>query len=174
MGKKHLNWAKQQSAVSSPSRFVLWALADMADHSGHAWPSWRTLCEQTGLSKSAVYRALEELERAHLMRVTPRFKASGFRAGSSYQLLVDKSVDKKLVSTQGSPTQGPSSPTQGIHTRGSVIRSMIVDKGSGTDTGSHNPTVESSAESPPDRAERTQSLKEGLDTIKRIRRSTGL
>ena len=113
MSKSALNWAKRQQGVTPPSRFVLWCLADLADHHNHAWPTWKHIHKETGLSRSAIYRALEELERAQLISVEPRFKANGMRAGSTYRLAVDNSP-------KGSPNEGRTDPYLGIHKRGSV------------------------------------------------------
>lgn len=42
-------------------KFVLVLLSNYADEHGICWPSIETLCEQTGLSRPAVKRALRKL-----------------------------------------------------------------------------------------------------------------
>lgn len=44
---------------------------------GEAWPGMRRLGELVGLSKSAVDRAVDALEKAHMLRVTKREKGRG-------------------------------------------------------------------------------------------------
>lgn len=48
---------------------------------GHAWPGMRRLGELVGLSKSAVDRAVDVLERAHMLRVV---KGGNRRRGQTY------------------------------------------------------------------------------------------
>ena len=51
--------------------YAIWsAIKFYADYNtGHAWPGMRTLGEKLGVSKDTVQRAIESLERAHLVRI---------------------------------------------------------------------------------------------------------
>ena len=51
--------------------YAVWsAIKFYADYNtGHAWPGMRTLGEKLGVSKDTVQRAIESLERAHLVRI---------------------------------------------------------------------------------------------------------
>lgn len=63
--------------------YAVWsAIKYHADYdTGHAWPGMRRLGELVGLSKSAVDRAVDVLERAHMLRVV---KGGNRRRGQTY------------------------------------------------------------------------------------------
>ena len=63
--------------------YAVWsAITYHADYdTGHAWPGMRRLGELVGLSKSAVDRAVDVLERAHMLRVV---KGGNRRRGQTY------------------------------------------------------------------------------------------
>ena len=63
--------------------YAVWsAIKYHADfNTGHAWPGMRHLGDLIGLSKSAVGRAVEALEKAHMLRVV---KPANRRRGQTY------------------------------------------------------------------------------------------
>ena len=63
--------------------YAVWsAIKYHADfNTGHAWPGMRRLGELVGLSKSAVDRAVDVLEKSHMLRVV---KAANKRRGQTY------------------------------------------------------------------------------------------
>lgn len=63
--------------------YAVWsAIKYHADYNtGHAWPGMRRLGELVGLSKSAVDRAVDVLEKSHMLRVV---KAANKRRGQTY------------------------------------------------------------------------------------------
>jgi len=63
--------------------YAVWsAIKYHADfNTGHAWPGMRHLGDLIGLSKSAVSRAVDVLEKAHMLRVV---KAANRRRGQTY------------------------------------------------------------------------------------------
>lgn len=63
--------------------YAVWsAIKYHADYdTGHAWPGMRRLGELVGLSKSAVDRAVDVLEHAHMLRVV---KGGNRRRGQTY------------------------------------------------------------------------------------------
>lgn len=63
--------------------YAVWsAIKYHADYdTGHAWPGMRRLGELVGLSKSAVDRAVDVLEQAHMLRVV---KGGNRRRGQTY------------------------------------------------------------------------------------------
>jgi hypothetical protein len=68
-------------------KLVITALAERADDEGHCFPSLAHLTEMTGLARSTVAAALEELEAAHrIVRVR-----GGGRKSTRYQLLLRES-----------------------------------------------------------------------------------
>lgn len=54
-------WARKMPA---PRKLVLIYLADRANSEHRTWPSVATICDETGLGRSTVFRALEELRDA--------------------------------------------------------------------------------------------------------------
>jgi hypothetical protein len=60
-------WAYRQPGLSPTNKLVLMGLADHADRDGICWPGIKLLCEETGYSKSTIYRALEELHAVGLI-----------------------------------------------------------------------------------------------------------
>jgi len=170
MSKRALAWAKVagECLASPPSRFVLWALADLSDDKGLAWPGWRVMCQQTGLSKSALYRAYEDLVRHRLMRVNARWRANGTRAGSSFNLLVDqpvhKSVHKSVDKSVSLPTSGTSGPTSGT--------SSPCGGNPNKEDPSIDPLIDPAEAIDQESPKNGQSLSKGLQTLKEIRRRT--
>ncbi len=63
--------------------YAVWsAIKYHADfNTGHAWPGMRRLGDVVGLSKSAVDRAVDVLEKAHMLRVV---KSANKRRGQTY------------------------------------------------------------------------------------------
>jgi hypothetical protein len=62
-----VGWAFRQE-LTSTQKLVLVALADNAQDDGKAWPGKATIVKKTGLSRSSVYRSIEQLEEANLLR----------------------------------------------------------------------------------------------------------
>lgn len=62
-----VGWAFKQK-LTSTQKLVLVAIADNAQDDGKAWPGKHTIIKKTGLGKSSVYRSLDELEEAGLLR----------------------------------------------------------------------------------------------------------
>lgn len=56
--------------LAAPARPVLTLLAWYASEDARAWPSVATLCRASGYTRATVQRALRELERAKLIRVS--------------------------------------------------------------------------------------------------------
>lgn len=81
-------WAFSVRVKSGP-KLVLLALANCHNgRTGRCDPSIITLCDDTGLSKTAVHRALRDLEAAGLITATrnPPKKGQRFHGRSSYTL----------------------------------------------------------------------------------------
>lgn len=53
--------------IEPTAKLVLLRLADMANHTGRAWPSVSRLVNDTGLARSSVFRILKNLEDRHLV-----------------------------------------------------------------------------------------------------------
>lgn len=68
MSGEVVGWAFKQRELSPTQKLVLVALADNAQDDGKAWPGKDTIVKKTGLGKSSVYRSLDELEDAGLLR----------------------------------------------------------------------------------------------------------
>jgi hypothetical protein len=53
--------------IEPTAKLVLLRLADMANHTGRAWPSVSRLVADTGLARSSVFRILKNLEERHFI-----------------------------------------------------------------------------------------------------------
>lgn len=80
-------WAYELPLIGS-QKFVLVALADMADESASCFPGQKRLAAMTGLSVRTVQRALEDLE-AHGLITRQRRYAEGYRTSDRYRLNLD-------------------------------------------------------------------------------------
>jgi hypothetical protein len=77
MSGKVVGWAFEQGKrLSSSQLLVLVAIADNSDDYGEAWPSRKRLIEKTRLSKSTVYRSVDDLRDLGLLEF-------GFREGGT-------------------------------------------------------------------------------------------
>ena len=61
-------------------------LSNRANTNRECYPSVRTIAEDLHLSKSTVFRALNDLETAGLIVRKKRFRTSGGRSSTLYQL----------------------------------------------------------------------------------------
>lgn len=91
MGYKALNWA-WDSDLPSTQKFVLVALADMADEKNSCYPGQDRLAAMTGTSVSTVRRALKELESMGALTRKPRGIAGGGRTSDRYVLNTTRSI----------------------------------------------------------------------------------
>jgi len=105
--------------LPSSTRFVLMMLADFANEDDEAWPNYATLEHYTGLNRSTVIRAVNELvERGLLERIT-RYRESGSQTSNTYRLtfLPDGplSVTRTRTRTRGgtTPPRGGTTPPPG-------------------------------------------------------------
>lgn len=128
-------------ALTPTARLVLFALASHANEDGLAWPSVKLLCEETGLARSSIFKALDELtgkpraegepSRAkHLSMVDDKRKTK------TWQLLLGGSVSVRHAdhSTRQTPSPEPvatsNGPRDGLNTvrhtdGGSATRTMF-------------------------------------------------
>lgn len=81
-------------------KFVLYALADYANHDNVAWPKVETIATFTGHDRRTILRALAALEERGLVRVERRRYPDGRQASSRYHLLF---IDQE-------PTEAPPEP----------------------------------------------------------------
>jgi hypothetical protein len=82
MSIRAIDWAFRQQIASSQDKFVLVALADYANDSGHAWPTITTTTRKTGQDRKTVIAALHRLEARGWIEDT------GKRAGKTKQVKV--------------------------------------------------------------------------------------
>jgi DNA-binding transcriptional ArsR family regulator len=64
-------WAWEIGIENTNDLIVLLCLADHADDTGTCWPGMPRIQQKTGLSESAVYRALRSLDEGGLLIRTP-------------------------------------------------------------------------------------------------------
>jgi hypothetical protein len=104
MSNQHLSLVREIDGIKGPSRAVLNVLADRANDSGTAWPSWKTLQRESGFSRSAIHAALNDLKRRGLVSWTNRRDESGDLTSNLYTLTLNG----------GSPGDGLGSPPDGL------------------------------------------------------------
>lgn len=63
------------------------ALARFANQESACWPSYRTITERTGVSRSQIVRELAKLEALGIITVTPQIDDKGERKANLYTLL---------------------------------------------------------------------------------------
>lgn len=88
MSVASLSWAFRQS-LRPTTKLVLLALADHANDDGECWPGIPGLTRKTGLSDRAIQEHLRKLERAGLLKITPRTDQQGRQISSLYRLAMD-------------------------------------------------------------------------------------
>lgn len=136
MSNKYLSIVRTMGdTVKGPSRAVLVVLADRADDSGTAWPSWKTLQRESGFSRSAVHAALQSLKKSGFVTWTQRRDESGDLTSNVYRLSLPGPGDGL-----GSPGDGLGSPPDGL----GVVRE--TDGGSPGD--GRRSIIEASSQSP--------------------------
>jgi hypothetical protein len=74
---KALDWATDSQVGSSTTKFILLLLANKADENFSCYPSIRTLMAESDAGRSAVMRALKELEASGFITREPQFHDSG-------------------------------------------------------------------------------------------------
>ena len=67
-------------------------LCDRANKKRECWPSTVTISKDLGLSRRTVFRALNDLEKAGLIKRIPRRRKTGGWTSSLIRLEVDKNV----------------------------------------------------------------------------------
>lgn len=92
MSNEAITWAYRQTMPSPGAKFVLVALADMADENDSCYPGQRRLAIMTGQSERTVRRELAELELAGLIVRTRRFDVAGHRTSDRYVLPVNQKI----------------------------------------------------------------------------------
>ena len=87
MAYQATNWA-WEIELPMAQKFVLIALADMADESFSCFPGQRKLSSMTGAGERTVRRALKELEETGLLVREERRAKDGYRTSDRYILRV--------------------------------------------------------------------------------------
>jgi hypothetical protein len=109
MSNQHLTIVRGLRDIKGPARAVLTVLADRANESGTAWPSWRTLQRESGFCRSAVHDALRSLRTAGLVSWTQRRDEFGDLTSNIYRLTLPSPGDGL-----GSPPDGLGSQRDGL------------------------------------------------------------
>lgn len=91
MSYRALNWAWEANLPTS-QKFVLVALADMADENESCFPGQERLARMVGGSVSTVRRAVKSLEDAGYLSRQQRRGADGMRTSDRYRLNVNRSI----------------------------------------------------------------------------------
>lgn len=110
MSNEAITWAYQQN-VSTGAKFVLVALADLADEGHSCYPGQAKLATMTGQSERSVRRQLAELALAGFIRRDRRFDRAGHRTSDRYVLPVGHRIptgqsDQRSDRPEAKPTRG--------------------------------------------------------------------
>ena len=87
-----MNWA-WQLRLKPTIKFVLMALADIADDNGYCWPSVTTLANKTCMDVRSVQRILKTLREDNLIQVKAQFRSDGSPTSNKYKLSLKISGD---------------------------------------------------------------------------------
>jgi DNA-binding transcriptional ArsR family regulator len=87
MAFEWMAWASKQNIDHSPTKFVLIALANYADHKGVCFPSAKTIQKFTSLSEKTIYRAFKKLEEMGLVEMKRRRRDDGGYSTYEFQFL---------------------------------------------------------------------------------------
>jgi len=99
MSNEAITWAYGQPIANAAMKFVLLALADMADEANSCYPGQSKLAVMTGQSARTVRRHLADLEAAGFIARARRFDDQGHRTSDRYVLPV-KSLPVNLTTGQ--------------------------------------------------------------------------
>jgi len=91
MSYRALNWA-WEAELPTAQKFVLVALADMADEHESCFPGQERLARMVGGSVSTVRRAVKALEESGYIGRQQRRGADGMRTSDRYRLNVNRSI----------------------------------------------------------------------------------
>ncbi len=69
------------------AKLVYLYLYDRMDKEKKAWPGLNTIATDLSLSRSTVKRAIQDLEKAELIRKEPHFRDNGSATSNRYYLL---------------------------------------------------------------------------------------
>jgi hypothetical protein len=98
---RHINYVRDHSKTKRRSRFILLVIATRTDDEGCAFPSYKTLRNDTGLSTSSIQRALSEIPNTELEIIEKGSSEKGQRRRTTkYRILVpDCSQDEHSMRT---------------------------------------------------------------------------
>lgn len=146
MSGRLVGWAFAQSELTPTQKLVLVALADNAQDDGKAWPAKKTILKKTGLGRSSVYRALEDLEDKALLRsgvderkvecfwlVVP--EGDGVSQGGKDRPTVGRLIENPHETSENQPPKSPpsvkSKTTQEIENVWATFVSVMSPRGKG-------------------------------------------
>lgn len=84
MSFQAMAWAVGQK-LPTKEKIILLMMANYADENGKCWPSMNRLCDDTGMKKDSVIRAIKSLESLGLIE-TSRRKVEGVNLPNNYHL----------------------------------------------------------------------------------------
>lgn len=87
-----LNWAFAQNIEPSAKKFVLVALADIADDYGICFPSYKTISNKTNISTRTVMRHVDDLIKDGFLSKSNRLRYNGSQSTNIYTLSVGLSI----------------------------------------------------------------------------------
>ncbi len=110
MSNLHLSAVRKIEDIKGPARAVLMVLADRADDTGQAWPSWKTLEKESGFKRTAIYGALVSLKSAGLIQWHQRKTDAGDFTSNMYLLTLGGSSPDERGSSGDERGSSPDEP----------------------------------------------------------------
>jgi predicted transcriptional regulator len=113
-----LCWAFKQE-LPCAEKFVLVALADMADMDGKCWPSQAFLAKRCGIARETVNRQIKMLANAGMIRVEQRVNGHGQQA-SLYFVRCDAGSQPNVIDAHTPVTDDHTEPSRNLKKEDSV------------------------------------------------------
>ena len=114
MSNKALHWAWNLD-LKTTDKFVLVALADMADESHSCFPGQQTLAQMVGASETTVRRSISRLSEMGLLTREERRNKSGYKTSDRYFLQLDVTANSHRSNRPvGADLTGQSVPTSPV------------------------------------------------------------
>lgn len=102
-----LSWAFKQPIENAGAKFVLVALANFADESGHCFPSQTRLARETGLGVRTVRRHIQWLEDNGWIEKARRRRNDGSWSSDSFMLITQRPNRPEAKVTEGQKEHPP-------------------------------------------------------------------
>jgi biotin operon repressor len=94
MSAKATFWAWAQKGMKANHKLVLLSLANYANDDNRCWPSYNTIADETGLSRSSIIRASNELKKNGYIEILHRNNTNGSNTSNVFLLKIQLTVEQ--------------------------------------------------------------------------------